>query len=111
MIERHRRVDRALVAAVAEMYATGTSTRKVQRIAEKMGIERLGRDRVSAIAATLDAEIADLAEGPLDARAIPYIWLDATYVKEPTLLRDYFPQDSQSNIIPKAYLKPSPTGA
>lgn len=81
LIERYCRVDRALVAAVAEMYATGTSTRKVQRIAEKMGIERLGRDRVSAIAATLDAEIADLAEGPLDARAIPYIWLDATYVK------------------------------
>ena len=81
VLERYQRVDRALVAAVAEMYATGTSTRKVQRIAEKMGIERLGRDRVSAIAATLDAEIADLAEGPLDARAIPYIWLDATYVK------------------------------
>lgn len=53
----------------------------MQGIAEKMGIERLGRDRVSAIAATLDAEVADLAEGPLDARAIPYIWLDATYVK------------------------------
>lgn len=34
-----------------------------------------------ALVATLDAEIADLAEGPLDARAIPYIWLDATYVK------------------------------
>ena len=81
VLERYQRVDRALVAAVAEMYATGTSTRKVQRIAGKMGIERLGRDRVSAIAATLDAEIADLAEGPLDARAIPYIWLDATYVK------------------------------
>lgn len=81
VLERYQRVDRALVAAVAEMYATGTSTRKVQRIAGKMGIERLGRDRVSAIAATLDAEIADLAEGPLDVRAIPYIWLDATYVK------------------------------
>lgn len=79
VLECYRRVDRALVAAVAEMYATGT--RKVQRIAEKTGIERLGRDRVSAIAATLDAEIADLAEVPLDARAIPYIWLDATYVK------------------------------
>ena len=46
VLERHRRVDRALVAAVAEMYAAGASTRKVQRIAEKMGIERLGRDRV-----------------------------------------------------------------
>ena len=45
VLERHRRVDRALVAAVAEMYATGTSTGKVQRIAEKMGIERLGRDQ------------------------------------------------------------------
>lgn len=54
------------------MYATGTSTgtrtRKVQRIAEKMGIGRLDRVRASAIAATLDDEIADLAEGPLDAR-------------------------------------------
>lgn len=46
-----------------------------------MGIERIGRDRVGAIAATLDAEISDLAEGPVDARAIPYIWLDATCVK------------------------------
>ncbi|MGO5392442.1 IS256 family transposase [Collinsella sp. LCP19S3_C9] len=81
VLERHRRVDRALVAAVAEMYATGTGTRKVQRIAEKMGIESLGRDRVGAIAATLDAEIADLAEGPPDARAIPCIWLGATYVE------------------------------
>ncbi len=68
VLERYQRVDRALVAAVAEMYATGTSTRKVQRIAGKMGIERLGRDRVSAIAATLDAEIADLAEAARCAR-------------------------------------------
>lgn len=73
--------NRTLVAAVAEMYAAGAGTRKVQRIAEKMGIERLGRDRVGAIAATLDAETADLAEGPLDARAIPCIWLDATCVE------------------------------
>lgn len=29
VLERYQRVDRALVAAVAEMYATGTSTRKV----------------------------------------------------------------------------------
>lgn len=63
VLEHHRRVDRALVAAVAEMRATGTSTRKVQRVAEKMGIGRLGRGRVGTIAVSLDAEIADLAEG------------------------------------------------
>ena len=40
VLERYQRVDRAIVAAVAEMYATGTSTRKVQRVAEKMGVFR-----------------------------------------------------------------------
>ena len=29
VVERYQRVDRAVVSAVAEMYATGTSTRKV----------------------------------------------------------------------------------
>jgi transposase-like protein len=37
ILERYQRMDRALIAAVAEMYAMGTSTRKVQRIAERMG--------------------------------------------------------------------------
>ena len=55
--------------------------------------------------------IEDLYGRPLEGSPVPYVWLDATYVKEPTRLRDCFPQDSQSNIIPKAYLKPSPTGA
>ena len=43
-------MDRALVAAVAEMYAAGTSTRKVQRVAEKTGVSRLSKDQVSTIA-------------------------------------------------------------
>ncbi len=49
VLERYQRVDRAVVAAVAEMYATGTSTRKAQRTATAMGIERISRDQVSAI--------------------------------------------------------------
>lgn len=81
MLERHRRVDRALVAAVAEMYATGTSTRKVQRVAEKMGVSRLSKDQVSAIASSLDADIEELCGRPLDGSPVPYVWLDATYVK------------------------------
>ena len=60
VLERYQRVDRALVAAVAEMYATGTSTRKVQKVAEKMGVSRLSKDQVSAIASSLDADIEDL---------------------------------------------------
>ena len=59
VVERYQRVDRAVVSAVAEMYATGTSTRKVQRIAEKLGISRLSKDQVSAIAKDLDADVAE----------------------------------------------------
>ena len=47
VVERYQRVDRAVVSAVAEMYATGTSTRKVQSIAERLGISRLSKDQVA----------------------------------------------------------------
>lgn len=79
VLERYQRVDRALVAAVAEMYATGTSTRKVQRVAEKMGVSRLSKDQVSAIASSLDADIEDLCGRPLDGSPVPYVWLDVFF--------------------------------
>lgn len=44
VVERYQRVDRAVVSAVAEMCATGTSTRKVQRVAELLGRD-LGESR------------------------------------------------------------------
>lgn len=46
MLTSCQRADRALVAAVAETCATGTGTiaRKVQKIAQKTGIDRLPRD-------------------------------------------------------------------
>lgn len=65
------RVDRALVAAVAEMYATGTSTRKVQRVAEKIGVSRLSKDQVSAIASSLDQASRICTEGRSRARQCP----------------------------------------
>ena len=81
IVERYQRVDRALVAAVAEMYATGTSTRKVAKVAERMGVTGMSKDRVSAIAASLDAEAEELLARDLSGSEMPYLWLDATYVK------------------------------
>ena len=81
VIERYQRVDRALAAAVAETCATVTSTRKVQRIAEKMGVSRLSKGQVGAIASSLDADIDELCSRPLGEAPVPYVWLDATYVK------------------------------
>lgn len=68
------------MAAVAEMYATGTSARKVRRVAEKMGVSRLSEDQVSAIASSLDADIEELCARPLDGSPAPYVWLDAVSV-------------------------------
>lgn len=59
MLERYSRADKA-AAAAAEMYANGVSTRKVERIAQRMGIDRLSSSQVSRICKRLDAEVAAL---------------------------------------------------
>lgn len=81
LLTRYQRTDRALVAAVAEMYSTGTSIRKVERVARKMGVEHLSKDQVSAIARDLDADVEELLSRDLGAARTPYLWLDATYVR------------------------------
>ena len=80
MLERYSRVDKAVAAAVAEMYANGVSTRKIERIAQKMGIDRLSSSQVSRICEQLDAEVAALRAKEFDMD-MPYLFLDATYVK------------------------------
>lgn len=51
VIERYQRADRAIVA-VSETCATGTSTRKVQRVAAATGIDRLSKDQAAPYAST-----------------------------------------------------------
>ena len=80
-IERCQRVDRALVAAVAETCATGASTRKARRVAEKMGVSRLSKDQASAIAPSLDADAGELCGRPLGCSPLPCAWLGAACVK------------------------------
>ena len=81
IIERYSRADRAVAAAVAESWANGVSTRKMERIARKMGIERLSKDQVSAMCKSLDAEVGELASRGLGGIEAPYLFLDATYLK------------------------------
>lgn len=81
LIERCSRADRAVAAAVAESWANGVSTRKMERIARKMGIERLSKDQVSAMCRSLDAGVAELVSRDLGEVGFPYLFLDAAYVK------------------------------
>lgn len=57
---------------------TGTSARKVQRVAAAMGVERLSKDQVGAICVSLDAEVDELRTRPQGELLMPYLWLDAT---------------------------------
>ena len=60
LVEHRGRVDRAVICAAAETCALGVSTRKVGKVLERMGADRLSKDAVSRIRAALDAEVADL---------------------------------------------------
>ena len=71
MLERYSRADKAVAAAVAEMYANGVSTRKVERIAQRMGIDRLSSSQVSRICKRLDAEVAALRAREFDMATNP----------------------------------------
>jgi len=78
LFERYQRSERALVAALAEMYVQGVSTRKVKAITEELCGHSFSASSISAINQRLDASLAQFAGRAL-AEAFPYLILDARY--------------------------------
>jgi putative transposase len=66
------------VAALAQMYAQGVSTRKVKAITEELCGHSFSASSISAMNQRLDAALAQFAGRPL-AEAFPYLILDARY--------------------------------
>jgi transposase-like protein len=81
LFERRRRAERALVAVICECYVRGVSTRRVDGLVKTLGLEGISKSQVSALAKTLDAEVAAFRSRPLDGGPYPYLWLDALAVK------------------------------
>jgi putative transposase len=84
LFERYQRSEKALVAALAEMYVQGVSTRKVKAITEELCGHRFSASTISAINKGLDEALARFAGRELD-EPYPYLILDARYerVREP----------------------------
>src|SRR5512143_3284436 len=80
LFERYQRSERALVAASAEMYAQGVSTRKVKAIAEELCGRSFSASSIGAINKRLDESLARFAARRL-GEAFPYLILDARYEK------------------------------
>ena len=82
LLERRRRIDRALYAVVMEAYVHGVSTRKVDDLVKALGVASgISKSEVSRICSELDRDLEEFRNRPLDHTGFVYVFLDATYVK------------------------------
>jgi putative transposase len=82
LLERRRRIDRALYAVVMEAYVHGISTRKVDDLVKALGAASgISKSEVSRICAELDRDLDAFRARPLDHVGFPYVFVDATYLK------------------------------
>jgi len=79
VIEKGLRSERALLAAIAEMYFQGVSTRKVTAILHELCGGEISSSQVSRIVQKLDVELSAWRNRPLGA--FTYLIADARYEK------------------------------
>ena len=80
LFERYQRSEQALVAALAEMYVQGVSTRKVKAITEELCGHSFSASTISAINKRLDESLTAFARRRLD-EPFAYLIIDAKYEK------------------------------
>lgn len=80
VFERYQRSEKALVAALTEMYVQGVSTRKVKAVTEQLCGHEVSASTVSRMNQGLDEELDKFAKRRLE-EDYPYLILDARYEK------------------------------
>jgi putative transposase len=78
---RYQRNEKALVLALMQMYIEGVSTRKVKEITEELCGTSFSKSLVSSLAGSLDSELEAWRMRRLEAKAYPYVFVDARYEK------------------------------
>lgn len=78
-LEKGERTEKALKLAIAEMYLTGVSTRKVKKITRELCGTEITSSQVSRITKILDEELEKFRNRPLGEYM--YVYLDADYQK------------------------------
>lgn len=73
LLERRRRAEQALISVVATTYLLGVSTRRVEKLAESLGVTQLSKSQVSAMAKHLDEQVAAFRNRPLDAGPYAFV--------------------------------------
>ncbi len=81
LFARYQRNEKALVLALMEMYVEGVSTRKVKEVTEELCGTSFSKSLVSSLAGSLNSELEAWRKRRLEAKAYPYLFVDARYEK------------------------------
>ncbi|WP_114797490.1 IS256 family transposase [Gaiella occulta] len=81
LLQPRRRAEQAFVSVIADAYLAGVSTRRVEKLVQQLGVERMSKSQVSRLAKSLDQIVEDFRSRPLDGAPYAYVTLDALVVK------------------------------
>lgn len=80
-LEPRKMTEKALVAVIQEAWIGGVSTRRVDDLVQAMGLSGISKSQVSKLCKDIDERVNAFLERPLEGDW-PYLWLDATYLKQ-----------------------------
>jgi putative transposase len=80
-LEARKGSEKALVAVIQEAWIGGVSTRRVDELVQAMGLSGISKSQVSKLCKDIDERVHAFLDRPLTGEW-PYLWLDATYLKQ-----------------------------
>src|SRR6202051_4770131 len=80
-LEPRKTAEKALVTVIQEAWIGGVSTRRVDELVQAMGLSGISKSQVSKLCKEIDERVHAFLDRPLVGEW-PYLWLDATYLKQ-----------------------------
>jgi putative transposase len=80
-LEPRKTSDKALAAVIQEAWISGVSTRRVEDLVQAMGLAGISKSQVSRLCQDIDERVQSFLTRPIEGEW-PYLWLDATYLKQ-----------------------------
>jgi transposase-like protein len=80
-LEPRRTIGKAPAAVVQEALTAGVPTRRVEDLVQAMDMGGVSKSQVPKLCKEIDERVSSFLERPLEGEW-PYLWLDATYLKQ-----------------------------
>src|SRR6202163_207862 len=80
-LEARKVSEKALIAVIQEAWIGGVSTRRGDELVQAMGLSGISKSQVSKLCKDIDERVHAFLDRPLVGEW-PYLWLDATYLKQ-----------------------------